>query len=89
VDQLDSASQAVYNGLDFHFLQVVYWTGTPAIELDGVTLGIYGYQKFRRDKDHPFNKLRLIPTGGRIIVIVGQWFEDAETTQPSTTITPP
>jgi hypothetical protein len=89
VDQLDSNSQATYNGVEFFFLQVIYYSGAPSIELDGTTLGIYGYQKYRRDKDHPFTKLRLLPNGGRIVVVTGQWFEDADTVQPSTTLTPP
>jgi hypothetical protein len=87
VDEFDSNSQLVYNGLEFHFLQVVTYQGAggpeskPALKLDGAQFEIYGYQSFRRHKEHPFRRLELIPNGGRIVVIVGQWYEDAGVNQ--------
>jgi hypothetical protein len=81
VDQLDSASQLLYNGLDFNWAQVILFQGAPDLKLDGSLFDIFGYQNFRRDKDHPFSRLEIVPNGGRLILLVGQWYEDAEVNQ--------
>lgn len=81
MDQLDSTSQLTYNGIEFAFVQVVYYSGAPDIRIDGALYDIYGYQEFRRDKSRPYSRLELIPNGGRIVVLVGQWYEAAEVNQ--------
>src|SRR3954463_8477986 len=82
MDELDSDSQTIYNGIDYHFLMVAYYDGAPQIKLDGALFDVYGYQKFRRDRDHPYSRLELIPNGGRVVVLVGEEYEDAETVLP-------
>jgi hypothetical protein len=81
MEELDSGSQLIYNGLDFHWVQVVKYVGAPDIKIEGVLFDVYGYQKWARDKQHPFSRLELIPNGGQVSVIVGQWFEAAEVQQ--------
>jgi hypothetical protein len=89
VDELDSADQLIYNNVEFHFTQVTYFQGSPQVKIDGAVLGVYGFQQWRHDRDHPFTRLELIPNGGRIVVVVGQWFEDCTTQLPSRPSLPP
>jgi hypothetical protein len=87
VDELDSADQLLYPGVDYNFVQVVFVQNgqelRPHIKLDGTDFEIYGYQKFRRDKNHSFKRLELIPNGGRLVLLVGESFEDTDTVLPS------
>jgi hypothetical protein len=81
VDEFDSNDQLTYNGVEVYFVQVVNYQGAPQITLDGQVFDIYGYQSFRRDKSRPFTRIGLVPNGGRVVVIVGQWYEDAGVSQ--------
>lgn len=81
MEELDSANQLIYNGLEFHWLQVVKYQGSPDIKIDGALYDVYGYQKWRREKDRPFSRLEFVPNGGQVAVIIGEWFEDADVQQ--------
>jgi hypothetical protein len=86
VEEFDSDDQLVYNGVEFHVLQVVLLQNgpelRPQIELDGQLFTIFGYQRFRRTREEqPFRRLRLIPNfGGRLVVLTGGFHEYVDTT---------
>jgi hypothetical protein len=88
VDELDSTDQLLYPGVDYNFVQVVFLQNgqelRPQLKIDDVVFELFGYQKFWRNPAYPFKRLELIPNGGRIVVLVGNQYEDVDTVIPVT-----